>query len=161
MINAYLEARPSMMYCPFTLYGMNATGLNVALYDGLMLRKKNTHTHKKGNGNLFLIQVHLPILFQPIQSNKIINSTMQFSSLRSNQIKYNLVWPCSSVVLPTLGGSTITSQIIPPKTKYIEFNVKMLHYQSYRKIIIIKNRIRRYKPNKLSLGQEYLIITCV
>ena len=49
MINAYLEARPSMMYCPFTLYGMNATGLNVALYDGLMLRK-NT---KKGNGNLF------------------------------------------------------------------------------------------------------------
>ena len=50
MINAYLEARPSMMYCPFTLYGMNATGLNVALYDGLMLRKKK---HKKKGMEIF------------------------------------------------------------------------------------------------------------
>lgn len=53
-----LDARPSMMYCPLTRLGMNATGLE---------------------------------------------------------------WPCSSVVEPTPGGSTITSNMIPKQIN-IKFN---------------------------------------
>lgn len=50
MVKRKLLARPSMMYCPFTRYGMKATGRE---------------------------------------------------------------WPCSSTVAPTLGGSTMTSQMMP------------------------------------------------
>lgn len=56
-----LEANPSIIYCPFTLLGIKATGL---------------------------------------------------------------LCPCSSVVEPTLGGSTITSYIIPPVTRKYEKSTK-------------------------------------
>lgn len=40
-----------------------------------------------------------------------------------DNILTGLVWPCSSVVDPTLGGSTITSYMIPVKYAYVKLNI--------------------------------------